>query len=39
MEYVNFFRIKGAEDEQVAAAPIAGQRGGGTRRVARAVAA
>jgi hypothetical protein len=39
MEYVNFFRIKGAEDEQVVAAPVIGQRAGGARRVARAVAA
>jgi hypothetical protein len=38
MEYVNFFRIKGAEDEQ-AAAPVAGQRAGGARPVARAVVA
>ena len=39
MEYVNFFRIKGAEDEQAAAAPVAGRRADGTRRVARAIAA
>jgi methyl-accepting chemotaxis protein len=39
MEYVNFFRINGSDDERISAAPLAGQRIDGARRVARAAVA